>query len=1248
MKLFRRPAIKEDEIAPNDQGINLHEPIGKSVLQQIEYVFGVTKTGLDIVDSKYNIRYINPEWAKYFGPPDEKKCFEYFLGRKSPCPNCGVKKALETKSAIVSEEYLNCDGDRPIQVTTIPFRTEDGEWLVAEFNIDITARKALEESFHEIDNRFNAALKNSAIAVAHQDRELKYTWMYNSFPGLPIEPVLGKSDADLLPKSEADKINDIKEKVLSTGAGEHAEVEIIKDGKKFYYDMTIEPVMDAVDAVVGIITSSQDITAKKMVQDEFAKSVWNQKALNQLLKISLENLSLDEILQKALDIILSIEWLSVQHKGAIFMVEEKPDTLVLRAQTGLACQIQTLCKNVKFGRCLCGRAAQTGKVIFEAHLDSKHENTYKSITPHGHYCLPIKSEGKVIGVLTLYLEDGHTRDEIEIAFLESVAGTLAGIISRKQAEISLRESENRFRNIIDITSDWVWEADAKGKIVYISQQAADALGFSLEELIGKPLFSHIPQEKLSQAMDTLGKAMENQKAFLSYEINAQKKDSTPIILEVSGVPIYNSKRNFKGYRGVMRNITERRHVEKVLRESEQWFRGIYEKSPIGIELYDAEGKLTDANNACLDIFGISSVDKIIGFNLFDDPNVHSEFKEKIRRGQSLRYDLNFSFDKVIEYNLYPTTKSGHIYLDVQVTPLKGESISKPTGYLIQVHDITNRKKAEEALRDSKEFLLNIINSINDPIYVKDEEHRFVLLNDAFGSIVGRSHEELIGKTVYDLFPREQADIMSRSEEKVLMSGMEDINEEKANDAAGQTRTMITGKTLFTEKSGKKYLVGIISDITDRVEAENQLRVYSDVIESKNNELDKALKETTLAKEFLEQNAVQLKMLVEELNRARETLSRNVAMYTTMINTVPEMIYMKDVNHRFLLANEAFCKDLSLNSDDIVGRTEEEIFTFEKAAEFHQDDEIVMKENIQIVDQERQIKDSNNEDRWILATKVPLRDVGGATWGMVNVTRNVTDAQLSRQKLVQSDKLAAIGTLAAGVAHEINNPIGYVNSNLNTMSKYLKKISDYLEQNKSADESQMEKMKEILADFNDAINESIEGSSRVKKIVADLKSFSRIDRAERENADINEGIKSTLNIVWNELKYKCKVETEYGELPELYCMPNQLNQVFMNVTLNAGQSIAGDNGLIKIKTWADAKNIYISIRDNGNGIPEQNLKKIFEPFFTTKPVGKGTGLGLSLVYDIIKKHNGNIGVKSQVGIGTEFIITLPLEGIGESQ
>jgi len=364
----------------------------------------------------------------------------------------------------------------------------------------------------------------------------------------------------------------------------------------------------------------------------------------------------------------------------------------------------------------------------------------------------------------------------------------------------------------------------------------------------------------------------------------------------------------------------------------------------------------------------------------------------------------------------------------------------------------------------------------------------------------------------------------------------------------------------------------------------------------------------------------------------------------LMDYIPAGIYLKDKKLRYLAANKAFCELIGKDVSEIVGKTNAEFLSENETEKYSAGELQVLKSGLESGSQEIKVIGRNDDARWVSISIVPLSDSTDEIIGLIGMAQDTTELHMSRQRLLQSDKLAAIGTLAAGVAHEINNPIGYINSNLNTMLKYLDKVKNFIDE-QCGDSRQTESgIAEILDDFKDAVNESIQGALRVRKIVADLKSFSRVDRAEKELADINEGIESTLNIVWNELKYKCKVEKDLADLPDLYCIPNQLNQVFMNLLVNAGQSIEGKNGLIVIKTWSENDNIYISVKDNGCGIPKDKIGKIFEPFYTTKEVGKGTGLGLSLTYDIIKKHNGLIEVDSEVGIGTEFLITLPFKGI----
>ncbi len=268
---------------------------------------------------------------------------------------------------------------------------------------------------------------------------------------------------------------------------------------------------------------------------------------------------------------------------------------------------------------------------------------------------------------------------------------------------------------------------------------------------------------------------------------------------------------------------------------------------------------------------------------------------------------------------------------------------------------------------------------------------------------------------------------------------------------------------------------------------------------------------------------------------------------------------------------------------------------------------------------------------------------------------IAELESAQAKLLQSEKMASVGQLAAGVAHEINNPIGYVYSNLNTLDKYVGDVLRLLDACAIDDAGDSGSRKERVAalrqeidldylrqDLHDLIAESREGIIRVKKIVQDLKDFSHMDREDAWlSADLRAGMESTLNIVNNEIKYKAEVIREYQDIPPVECIISQLNQVFMNLLVNSAHAIE-DQGAIHVRMRnSGEEEVCIEIADSGMGIPAENMSRIFDPFFTTKPIGKGTGLGLSLAYGIIQKHHGRIEVDSAPGLGTTFRIYLPV-------
>ncbi len=380
-----------------------------------------------------------------------------------------------------------------------------------------------------------------------------------------------------------------------------------------------------------------------------------------------------------------------------------------------------------------------------------------------------------------------------------------------------------------------------------------------------------------------------------------------------------------------------------------------------------------------------------------------------------------------------------------------------------------------------------------------------------------------------------------------------------------------------------------------------------------------------------------------------------------LDVIDEIILLADLEGNILRANKKLTKLTGKCFNEILNKNWNDLLRdggFSKVKE--------EKDYIEIV--------HKTGERFHLYT-YPLKNSDNVRYGNVILLHNITLLSRIRHKLleknkelkktqsqvIQQEKMASIGQLAAGVAHEINNPVGFVTSNLDTLQTYTNNITKFLEFHselfeglsdcpkedivlqlkKISQEKSSLKIDFIIEDMDNLVNESLEGTHRVKEIVQSLKNFSHIDDKETFTiANINDGLESTIKIVWNELKYKATLEKNLNELPQTKCNPGQLNQVFMNFLVNSVQAIE-EKGKISIKTYHKNNYIYIDISDTGCGIQDEDMGRLFEPFYTTKDVGQGTGLGLSIAYDIIKQHKGDIKVISEVGKGTTFTITIPV-------
>jgi PAS domain S-box-containing protein len=528
-----------------------------------------------------------------------------------------------------------------------------------------------------------------------------------------------------------------------------------------------------------------------------------------------------------------------------------------------------------------------------------------------------------------------------------------------------------------------------------------------------------------------------------------------------------------------------------------------------------------------------------------------------------------------------------------------------------------------------------------------------------------------GLQALDVLDRnEDIDIILLDLEMPVMDGFETLRRLKRSERFREIPVIVitSGKSeiLRTLAMGANDFLSKPYDLEElklRVKNHARSKKLYDLTKDINTLLDAEVTRKTAA---LEEALKEAQRSAAERRVAENSFIQSEKRYRILFETANDAIFLLEGN-RVVDCNRKALEMFGCTSEEILGKC-----PWDFSADVQHDGSLSRERITEFLDRASGGSPQFFEWRYIgkngipIDTEVSLNSLEHAGKSfMQSVIRDVTKRKKIEFQLLQSEKMASIGQLAAGVAHEINNPTGYVKSNLETMSEYfaglLGILSHYrqllacvrgLAEKTGADGdippllAKIESLEReidvdyILKDTPALIRESLEGTERIKEIVKSLKNFAHPGEDRFVNSNINDSIESTLNIVWNELKYKATVNKDYGELPQVQCYPQQLKQVFMNMLVNAAQAIK-TKGEITIRTRSLGGSVEISISDTGVGIPQENIGRVFDPFFTTKEVGKGTGLGLNVAYNIIEKHHGSIDVTSQVGEGTTFTVRLPV-------
>lgn len=611
------------------------------------------------------------------------------------------------------------------------------------------------------------------------------------------------------------------------------------------------------------------------------------------------------------------------------------------------------------------------------------------------------------------------------------------------------------------------------------------------------------------------------------------------------------------------------------------------------------------------------------------------------------------------------------------------------------------KKDHNTDRYSYEFYKTVLNGINDSICIIDtDDLSIVSVNDAFLKEYGLTEKDVIGKKCHEITHNRQTICLPPYDpcplNETLRTGAHAAFEHIHYTKRGERIYVEVSAHPLKDSNGRVIqAIHVSRNITHLKEIENSLRKKQDELLKKTEELTGVLKNVEAIKKEWETTMDCIEDMVMIVDKDDKIRRCNMAVRRFTAKTYDEILGKnwktllmdhgiklddEDIYHYVKrdieFVNETKGGWFLINSYPLSGEKEGSVITVHDTTEIKTLMESLNITNEVIEKDRRELQLALDEISFLMqevrkrkdiSVRFNISDFSGSDIifgiaGHFNEMMDILESQhkelqkayselkAAQSQLLQSEKMASVGQLAAGVAHEINNPMGFIISNLGTLGKYVERLKEFMriqagfitpEKSEELEESRKRlKIDYIIEDTGSLLKESLDGAERVKRIVQNLKSFSHIDEAEWKISDINAGIENTINIVWNELKYKATVKKEYGDIPMTKCNPGQLNQVFMNILVNAAHAIE-KQGEIAIKTWHEGNNIFVSISDTGKGIPQENISRIFEPFFTTKDVGKGTGLGLSIAYDIVKKHNGDIIVESEVGKGTNFTVKIPV-------
>jgi PAS domain S-box-containing protein len=767
---------------------------------------------------------------------------------------------------------------------------------------------------------------------------------------------------------------------------------------------------------------------------------------------------------------------------------------------------------------------------------------------------------------------------------DRVLVVLADSTERVLAEKALQESEKRFRDIAFSTSDWIWEVDHQGRYTHCSERVQDILGYTPGEVIGKTPFDFMPPDEVARASVIFQENFEKQQPIVDLENWNVNREGQMVCLLTNGVPVFSEDGALAGYRGVDKNITERKKSEEALKHSEKHYRELVEKAGIAVLIDDRDGNFSYVNQAFADIFGYT----IEGVMQESTATViHPDDMSIVRR----YHEERVSGDKApLRYIIRGVRKDGEIR-HLEVVAVADRSAGPNRGTFAYLWDVTERVQVEEALWVSDTKFRGILERSKDGIILTDEQGLIVDWNQSTEAIIGLSSDDVLGRYIADVLhplgPPETLtpecyQALDKNFREALEKGRSPMLDQLIEADYRQTNGVSNKaqEMWFSVKTEKGYMLGaIIRDIT-------------------------------------------------EIRQAGEALRASEMQYRAVVDDQPGMIYRYRLDGTITFANELCGEFFGKAPEALVGQNLYEMIEqsgAETADNARQQIVCLTPENPVSV-HEHEMVNTNGELFWFQWIDRLLLDENDVPLEIQVLGYDLTERKQMEDAVIEAQKLAALGTLAAGMAHEINSPLQVITG---TSESLLRRVR---QSTLNPDE---------LPDNLERINRS---AWRVAQIVRSLLTYARPSAEAAGSHDLNNIVKDTLLLIEHQLRTwsNITVVTELApDLPSLHCDHEKVSQIILNLLTNARDAMP-KGGQITIRTRYDKQDnrVLFEVEDSGHGITEEVRARIFDPFYTTKPVGKGTGLGLSIVRGIVQAHGGEIFVESEVNQGTTISIFLP--------